>query len=204
MNEQAEVRRQYRAQFTDFLNPDGGHGSYMDGIRKMIVEKKRRVKVDLADLRNYDASHDTSLARTLLDRPTELLPALQDALADIVRMEEPKYLEPLDEVYASLSGSFGFQRVSPRELMSTMLSKLVNLEGIVTRASLVRPKVQRSVHYCNETKQFHTREYRDVTSLTGLPTGSVYPTRDESGNLLVTEYGLCKYVGLSTLKTLSL
>ena len=193
MNEQAEVRRQYRAQFTDFLNPDGGHGSYMDGIRKMIVEKKRRVKVDLADLRNYDASHDTSLARTLLDRPTELLPALQDALADIVRMEEPKYLEPLDEVYASLSGSFGFQRVSPRELMSTMLSKLVNLEGIVTRASLVRPKVQRSVHYCNETKQFHTREYRDVTSLTGLPTGSVYPTRDEAGNLLVTEYGLCKY-----------
>ena len=193
MNEQAEVRRQYRAQFTDFLNPDGGHGSYMDAIRKMIVEKRRRVKVDLADLRNYDASHDTSLARTLLDRPTELLPALQDALADIVRMEEPKYLEPLDEVYASLSGSFGFQRVSPRELMSTMLSKLVNLEGIVTRASLVRPKVQRSVHYCNETKQFHTREYRDVTSLTGLPTGSVYPTRDEAGNLLVTEYGLCKY-----------
>ena len=193
MNEQAEVRRQYRAQFTDFLNPDGGHGSYMDAIRKMIVEKRRRVEVDLADLRNYDASHDTSLARTLLDRPTELLPALQDALADIVRMEEPKYLEPLDEVYASLSGSFGFQRVSPRELMSTMLSKLVNLEGIVTRASLVRPKVQRSVHYCNETKQFHTREYRDVTSLTGLPTGSVYPTRDEAGNLLVTEYGLCKY-----------
>ena len=193
MNEQAEVRRQYRAQFTDFLNPDGGHGLYMDAIRKMIVEKRRRVKVDLADLRNYDASHDTSLARTLLDRPTELLPALQDALADIVRMEEPKYLEPLDEVYASLSGSFGFQRVSPRELMSTMLSKLVNLEGIVTRASLVRPKVQRSVHYCNETKQFHTREYRDVTSLTGLPTGSVYPTRDEAGNLLVTEYGLCKY-----------
>ena len=193
MNEQAEVRRQYRAQFTDFLNPDGGHGLYMDAIRKMIVEKRRRVKVDLADLRNYDASHDTSLARTLLDRPTELLPALQDALADIVRMEEPKYLDPLDEVYASLSGSFGFQRVSPRELMSTMLSKLVNLEGIVTRASLVRPKVQRSVHYCNETKQFHTREYRDVTSLTGLPTGSVYPTRDEAGNLLVTEYGLCKY-----------
>ena len=109
MNEQAEVRRQYRAQFTDFLNPDGGHGSYMDAIRKMIVEKRRRVEVDLADLRNYDASHDTSLARTLLDRPTELLPALQDALADIVRMEEPKYLEPLDEVYASLSGSFGFQ-----------------------------------------------------------------------------------------------
>ncbi|QDZ23145.1 minichromosome maintenance protein 3 [Chloropicon primus] len=193
MNEQADVRRQYKAQFIDFLNPDGGHGAHMDAIRKMIRDKERRVKVDLADLRNYDAGHETSLARTLLDRPTELLPALQDAIAEIVRSEEPKYLEPLDEVHASIVGSFGFQRVSPRELMSTMLAKLVNLEGIVTRASLVRPKVQRSVHYCAETKQFHTREYRDVTSLTGLPTGSVYPTRDEAGNLLVTEYGLCKY-----------
>jgi len=193
MTEQAEVRRQWKTQFIDFLNPDGGHGPHMDAIRKMIVDKKRRVNVDLADLRNHDASNDTVLARSLLERPTELLPALHDAIADIVRTEDPKYLEPLDQVYASLSGSFGFQRVSPRELLSTMLSKLVNLEGIVTRASLVRPKVQRSVHYCAETKQFHTREYRDVTSLTGLPTGSVYPTRDESGNLLVTEYGLCKY-----------
>ena len=194
MAEQAsEIRRQYKTQFLDFLNPDGGHGPHMDAIRKMILEKRRRVNVDLADLRNYDASHETVLARSLLDRPTELLPALQDAVADIVRAEEPKYLEPLDQVYASISGSFGFQRVSPRELMSTMLSKLVNLEGIVTRASLVRPKVQRSVHYCAETKQFHTRDYRDVTSLTGLPTGSVYPTRDEVGNLLTTEFGLCKY-----------
>ena len=193
MNEQEEVRRQFKAQFIDFLNPDGGHGPHMDAIRKMIEDKGKRIKVDLADLRNYDATHETLLARTLLDRPTDLLPALQDAIADIVRAEDPKFLEPLDEVYASITGSFGFQRVSPRELVSTMLSKLVNLEGIVTRASLVRPKVQRSVHYCAETKQFHTREYRDVTSLSGLPTGSVYPTRDESGNLLVTEYGLCKY-----------
>ena len=193
MNEQSEIRRQFKTQFLDFLNPDGGHGPALDAIRGMMAKGERRLDVDLAELRNYDASHETTLASGLLDRPTELLPALQDAIAELVRAENPKYLDHLDQVYASISGSFGFQRVSPRELMSTMLSKLVNLEGIVTRASLVRPKVQRSVHYCSETKQFHTREYRDVTSLTGLPTGSVYPTRDESGNLLVTEFGLCKY-----------
>ncbi|KAH9292631.1 hypothetical protein KI387_042176, partial [Taxus chinensis] len=59
--------------------------------------------------------------------------------------------------------------------------------------SLVRPKVVKSVHYCPTTGEFQAREYRDITSTTGLPTGSVYPTRDDQGNLLVTEFGLCKY-----------
>ena len=37
------------------------------------------------------------------------------------------------------------------------------------------------------------REYRDVTSNTGLPTSTTYPTRDENGNLLTTEFGMCVY-----------
>jgi hypothetical protein len=43
--------------------------------------------------------------------------------------------------------------------------------------SLVRPKVVKSVHYCPATNAFLSREYRDITSFVGLPTGSVYPTR---------------------------
>lgn len=43
--------------------------------------------------------------------------------------------------------------------------------------SLVRPKVVKSVHFCPSTGEFTNREYRDITSHVGLPTGSVYPTR---------------------------
>ena len=32
-----------------------------------------------------------------------------------------------------------------------------------------------------------------MTALTGQPTGSVYPTKDDAGNLLTTEYGLSTY-----------
>ena len=41
----------------------------------------------------------------------------------------------------------------------------------------MRPKVVKSVHYCPATGNFLTREYRDVTSTGGAPTGAVYPTR---------------------------
>lgn len=48
-----------------------------------------------------------------------------------------------------------------------------------------------SVHYCPATERFHMREYRDATMYgSGPPTSSTYPTTDESGNRLVTEYGL--------------
>lgn len=52
----------------------------------------------------------------------------------------------------------------------------------------------KSVHYCEATKAFTTREYRDVTALSGLPTGAQYPQHDDAGNLLTTEFGMCRYI----------
>lgn len=43
--------------------------------------------------------------------------------------------------------------------------------------SLVRPKVRKSVHYCEATKNFHFREYHDATMIgSDVPVSSVYPT----------------------------
>ena len=63
-------------------------------------------------------------------------------------------------------------RVSPRALTAHFISRLVSVEGIVTKASLVRPKVVRTVQYCEATKQFNVSDFRDVTSHDGLPTGT--------------------------------
>jgi hypothetical protein len=55
-------------------------------------------------------------------------------------------------------------------------------------------QIVRSTHYCEATKAFTVMEYRDVTALGGgAPTSSVYPTRDAEGNLLTTEFGLCRW-----------
>jgi DNA replication licensing factor MCM3 len=71
---------------------------------------------------------------------------------------------------------------------------MVSLEGIVTKCSLVRPKVVKSVHWNEAKSTFHFREYRDQTmTANGAASTSVYPTEDGEGNPLVTEYGYCTY-----------
>jgi len=71
---------------------------------------------------------------------------------------------------------------------------MVSLEGIVTKCSLVRPKVIKSVHWNEAKSTFHFREYRDQTmTANGAASTSVYPTDDGEGNPLVTEYGYCTY-----------
>lgn len=84
--------------------------------------------------------------------------------------------------YCAFVGSFGEFSCNPRTLSSQHLNHMVSLEGIVTKCSLVRPKVVKSVHW-NESKSiFQFREYRDQTMTMGAASTSVYPTEDEDGN----------------------
>lgn len=65
--------------------------------------------------------------------------------------------------------------------------------------SIVRPKVARTVHYCEKTGVESSMSYHDSTSLSGFPTSSVYPTKDAAGNPLTTEFGLSTYTDHQTL-----
>lgn len=60
---------------------------------------------------------------------------------------------------------------------------MVSLEGIVTKCSLVRPKVIQSVHYSEKKNRFYARKYRDQTmTASGATSLNVYPTEDEEKN----------------------
>jgi DNA replication licensing factor MCM3 len=150
------------------------------------------IQVSIDEIR----SHNRELADGLLNSPFEFTEAFDRALKDVVRTftDRPKSETSEDAVYyCAYIGSFGEYSCNPRTLGSNQLNHMVSLEGIVTKTSLVRPKVVKSVHY-NENKQlFHSREYRDQTMTTGAASTSIYPTDDGEGNPLVTEYGYCIY-----------
>lgn len=159
----------------------------------MLQKNQRRLVVSIDEIR----SHNTELAEGLLTHPFDFVQAFDKALKDIVATEAiatPKQTSDDTMYYCAFAGSFGQFACNPRTLSSALLNRMVSLEGIVTKCSLVRPKVVKSVHYNEKKKTFHFKEYQDQTmTANGASTSSVYPQEDEDGNPLITEYGYSTY-----------
>lgn len=127
--------------------------------------------------------------------PGDYLAAFDKALKNVVLTLRDPMRHKIDDLpfYVAFQGSFGENHVNPRTLRAMHLGRLISIEGIVTRCSLVRPKVVKSVHYCEATGEFLSREYRDATMGDGIPGSSAYPQTDRNGNPLTTEYGHSTY-----------
>lgn len=186
--------------FQEFLDRiDSNTGiDYRSIIKDMLIKNKFRLSVSIDEIREFDREFWLGL----LNQPADYLPACERALRDTVLAiydpQDPSFphdsYDPNQQYYLSFKGAFGGHSLTPRSIDSSYLSKMVSIEGIVTRASLVRPKVIRSVHYAEKTGRFYAREYRDqTTSFDAITTPAIYPTEDMEGNKLTTEYGYSTY-----------
>ncbi|KAG1757266.1 MCM2/3/5 family-domain-containing protein [Suillus lakei] len=190
---QDDLMRDRTRIFEEFLISDSPIYNYRDDIARMLRTDQTRLIVNIDDLRDYNREY----ADGLLKQPIDFLPAFDDALVGIITQVHDTEKHELEgkSYRVGFSGSFGDHHVSPRTLKSEHLGKMISLEGIITRCSLVRPKMLKSVHYCPETKLFHAREYRDATTSTSNlpPTSTVTPQQDDDGHPLQMEYGHCVF-----------
>lgn len=185
--------------FQEFLDRiDSNTGvDYRAQIRDLIIKGKYRLNVSIDQIRDFDRE----FWQGLLNQPADYLPACERAVRDTVLTiydpsdsSFPNDFDTNQQYYLSFKGAFGNHSITPRSIDSNYLSKMVSIEGIVTRASLVRPKVIRSVQYADATGRFYAREYRDqTTSFDAISTPPIYPTEDMDGNKLTTEYGYSTY-----------
>jgi DNA replication licensing factor MCM3 len=158
----------------------------------MLARGERRIQVSLDEIR----SHNRELSDGLLNEPFEYLQALDKALKDVVRTmpNDGRFPAITDDsmYYCALVGSFGEYAVNPRTLSSKHLNHMISMEGIVTRVSLVRPKVVKSVHWNEKRRLFHSREYRDQTMSANAPATSsvclVSPVKGDNLVLIVCRF----------------
>ncbi|GAV54896.1 hypothetical protein ZYGR_0AS02190 [Zygosaccharomyces rouxii] len=190
--------------FQEFLDT---FTSYRDNVRALQLIQDdnegpphQRITISLDELREFDRSYWSGI----LGNPAQFIPPAERALTELAQSigDLPSSHRARTAPVAqrpwkiSFKGSFGSHSLSPRTLTSHHLNKLISLQGIVTRTSLVRPKILRSVHFAEKTGRFHYRDYTDSTTTltTRIPTPAIYPTEDQEGNKLTTEYGYCTYM----------
>lgn len=190
MDPSDEIRlREIQREYLDFLDDEQDQGFYTSKVKDMINENKHRLIVNINDLRKRKPQR----AREMIDNSFEEVGCFQKALKEFVSALDATYSKNFEEFFIGFDGSFGANHVSPRTLISNFIGQMICVEGIVTKCSLINPKVVRSVHYCPATKKVIERKYTDMTSLDAFPSSAVYPTKDDEGNLLETEYGLSTF-----------
>ena len=177
--------------------------------------KGTRLSVNVDDVRRFDPR----LASFVVRDPLAALKMFQDHLnatakslheeargkaGEKAALQQDNFPKKAAVFYVNFEGSFGRNHVTPRGLRAELLNQFVEVSGIVTKMSLVRQRVQTSVHYCEETKRGHVKHYNDCKNLEQLARAHADEdlcTEDNNGFLvsdaqgcpLSTEYGYCVY-----------
>lgn len=178
--------------FQEFLDSNSPNSTdYKELIKHMLDKDERRLIVSLDDIRNWNKEFWNGI----LNDPADFLPACEKALVDTISsVFDISTIDDRAQFFIGFKGSFGSHQLSPKTIKSSFLSKMISIEGIVTKTSLIRPKLVKSVHFSEAKNQFYYREYNDqTTSFNPVVNSSVYPTEDPDGNKIVTEFGYSTY-----------
>lgn len=171
MNEASALEK-----FKDYLNQ---HSEELASI------KEKRLVLDINQMRQFDKE----LSNFILNDPSSCIPWFEEEIRKTYEIP-----------HVGFEGALGMNSVTPRTVNSSFIGKMLSIEGIVTSVSLVRPKLKKSVHYCEQDKQFCEKDYRDGTMITKLPpTNFIYPHKDSNGNPLSSEFGMSEYIDFQTI-----
>ena len=135
-NEQLTVDPQQR--FQEFFKKE----KYRQRIGQLAITGKNSIIIDFEELYGFDQA----LAERLLNRPEEYLQNAGKGAYEQLRIEDAEYAEKIEKINIRIVGLLGKEQL--RKLGSKQMAKLVMVEGIVVRATPVRPMVLQGAFKC--------------------------------------------------------
>ena len=136
MEKQATIDPQER--FLEFFKKE----RYRQRIRNMALTGKESITVDFEELFAYDQT----LAEKLLEKPDDFLQHADNAAYAQLGIEDQEYAEKMEKTTVRITQLLGTEQL--RKLGSKQMGKLVMIEGIVVRATPVRPMVMQASFKC--------------------------------------------------------
>lgn len=116
---------------------------YRSLLATAAAQRKQSIPVDHSDL----ISFDEELSHLIVNDPLKYLPILDRAAYKQLQVEDPDYAATLKEFKARI---FNLpDRIPIREIRSHHLGKLIAIDGIMVRASTVRPMLKTAVFACS-------------------------------------------------------
>ena len=124
--------------FLDFFKKQ----KYRKRIRQMALTGKESITVEFEELFAFDQA----LAERLLEKPDDFLQHANNAAYAQLGIEDQEYAEKMEKITVRITQLLGKEQL--RRLGSKQMGKLVMIEGIVVRATPVRPMVMQASFKC--------------------------------------------------------
>ena len=145
-NEQLTVDPQQR--FQEFFKKE----KYRQRIAQLAITGKGSVTIDFEELYGFDQA----LAEQLLKKPEEYLQHAGKGAYEQLRIEDAEYAEKIEKINPRIVKLLGKEQL--RKLGSRQMAKLVMVEGIIVRATPVRPMVLQAAFKCKRCGTMNMEE----------------------------------------------
>jgi replicative DNA helicase Mcm len=117
-------------------------GKYRQKISQVGITGRESISVDFEELFGFDQR----LAERLLEKPDDFLQHAGNAAYAQLGIEDAEYASKLEKLTVRIVNLLGKEQL--RKLGSKQMGKLVMIEGIVVRATPVRPMVMNAAFRC--------------------------------------------------------
>jgi len=201
IDERAEFE-EHVAWFTGFMGKNETYQKaledlYKDAYNEAAPKSVIRLPVSLPDLEQAE----DRLSWKILQNPSKYIQAFEEGLQRWACQPESKmnkFQKSMVPIRIAFTGAAGRHHMTPRGLTAGFVTKLVVVEGIVTRTGLSKPHLLLSVHFCNATGETRTREHPDPCALKFQSISGEAPKVDENNNKFAAEMGLSHYKDVLT------
>jgi len=120
-----------------------------------MLGRSNRLNINMDELRTFNPR----LAQFVLRKPLEAIKMFQDQLNQTVKgmqddathgkggmnsektAQADQFPKKTTVYYVNFDGNFGRNHVTPRGLKADLINQFVNVDGIVTKMSIVRPRI---------------------------------------------------------------
>ncbi len=145
--EQLKITREILVeQFKDFLMSFKINGKeiYLNEIKGLPEKEGISVCIDLDHLTLYNEE----LSKLVMVNPEEAVSAASEALRQLISNVDPEYADYKERFYARFFNLL--YKSTIRELRANQIGRLVEIEGVVTQASIIQAKLIKAAYKCSE------------------------------------------------------